>query len=401
MSTEKKQLVPELRFPEFENDEGWKIQPLGEIGKPLMCKRILKEQTTTNSKNAIPFYKIGTFGRKPDAFIPLKLYNEYKKKYSFPNIGDILISASGTIGRLVVFDGVDAYFQDSNIVWIGNDETQIINTLLYYCYSNLVWQTSDGGVIKRLYNSNLKEIEIYYPKNTKEQQKIAYCLTSLDHLITAETEKLDHLKDHKKGLLQQLFPANGETKPQYRFPEFEDDGDWVETTLDNCLDYLQPTPYLVSSTNYDDEFETPVLTAGKTFILGYTDETEGIFKKDLPVIIFDDFTTATKFVDFHFKVKSSAMKILLAKSDNNIKFLFETIQNLKFEVSTHKRHWISIYSKLNILKPKSSKEQQKIADCFSSVDNLIESQTQKVKALKKHKKGLMQKLFPKVNELAI
>ena len=242
-------------------------------------------------------------------------------------------------------------------------------------------------------------MEICFPKNPKEQQKIANCLSSLDNLITAETEKLDYLKAHKKGLLQQLFPAKGETKPQFRFQEFKNDGDWEETILEKCLDYLQPTPYLVSSTDYEDKFETPVLTAGKTFILGYTDEKEGIFSKNLPIIIFDDFTTATKFVNFPFKAKSSAMKILLSKGDNNIKFLFETIQNLKFEVSTHKRHWISVYSKLEILKPKDPREQQKIADCFSSADDLIQAQKIKIKNLKNHKKGLMQQLFPNTNRL--
>lgn len=398
MNNEKQKLVPDFRFSEFKDDGNWNKETIGKIGKPLMCKRIFKEQTSTNSENGIPFYKIGTFGDKADAFIPIDLYIDYKNKYSFPNIGDILISASGTIGRLVVFDGADAYFQDSNIVWIDNDETQITNALLFYCYSTLVWQTSDGGIIKRLYNSDLKEMEICFPKNLKEQQKIANCLSSLDLLITSETKKLDNLKEHKKGLLQQLFPAEGKTQPQFRFPEFKNDGDWLETTLENCLDYLQPTPYLVSSTNYEDKFEIPVLTAGKTFILGYTNEKEGIFNENLPVIIFDDFTTATKYVDFPFKAKSSAMKILLAKDDNNIQFLFETIQNLNFEVSAHQRHWISVYSKLDILIPKDPKEQQKIADCFSTADDLIDAQTTKIKSLKKYKKGLMQQLFPNVKD---
>jgi type I restriction enzyme S subunit len=93
------------------------------------------------------------------------------------------------------------------------------------------------------------------------------------------------------------------------------------------------------------------------------------------------------------------MKILLAKGNNNIKFLFETIQNLSFEVSTHKRHWISVYSKIDILKPKDPKEQQKIADCFSSSDNLIEAQIKRIESLKFHKKGLMQQLFPNTNNI--
>src|SRR5690606_32258915 len=107
----------------------------------------------------------------------------------------------------------------------------------------------------------------------------------------------------------------------------------------------------------------PVLTAGKTFILGYTNEQHGIFKKDLPVIIFDDFTTATQFVDFPFKAKSSAMKILSAKPGSHIKFMYELMKMLRYEVGGHERHWISEFASMPVLIPQDPKEQQKIADC--------------------------------------
>jgi len=199
--------VPNLRFMEFEKSGVWLEKKLGDIGEPLMCKRIFKEQTTTSPRTGIPFYKIGTFGREPDSFISIDLYEEYKSKYSYPNIGDILISASGTIGRLVVYDGSPAYFQDSNIVWLGNDEKLILNSFLFHCYSTLDWQTSDGGVIRRLYNSDLKNMGISYPNEKNEQQKIADCLSSLDELIKTQSDKIESLKLHKKGLMQGLFPA--------------------------------------------------------------------------------------------------------------------------------------------------------------------------------------------------
>lgn len=198
--------VPKIRFPEFKNDGEWMEKKLGKIGEPLMCKRILKEQTTCNSKDGIPFYKIGTFGKEADAFIPIKLYEEFKNKYSFPIVGDILISASGTIGRLVVYDGLPAYFQDSNIVWLENNEEQVLNTFLYHCYSILKWQTSDGGIISRLYNSDLKNISIKFPREKTEQQKLSSFLSSLDAIITVHSEKIEQLKIHKKGLTQNLFP---------------------------------------------------------------------------------------------------------------------------------------------------------------------------------------------------
>ena len=183
--------------------------------------------------------------------------------------------------------------------------------------------------------------------------------------------------------------------PEFRFPEFK--GEWSLEELGQCLDYLQPTPFLVDNTDYNDEYEIPVLTAGKSFILGYTNEQEGIFNENLPVIIFDDFTTASQFVDFPFKTKSSAMKILLAKNGNDIKFVYESMQTLNYEVGVHKRHWISVFSKLRIAVPKPQ-EQQKIASCLSSLDELIAAHKDKLDALKDHKKGLLQNLFPQEGE---
>ena len=198
--------IPAIRFPEFQNAREWKQIKLRDVGEPLMCKRILKEQTTNEAVGNIPFYKIGTFGGNPDAYISKDILEDYKRKYSYPNKGDILISAAGTIGRLVVFDGKPAYFQDSNIVWIGNSETKILNAFLYRVYHTLKWQTSDGGIVSRLYNSDLKNMTIIFPENKIEQQKIADCLLSVDELISTEIAKLDQLKAHKKGLMQQLFP---------------------------------------------------------------------------------------------------------------------------------------------------------------------------------------------------
>ena len=180
--------IPAIRFPEFQNAREWKQIKLRDVGEPLMCKRILKEQTTNEAVGNIPFYKIGTFGGNPDAYISKDILEDYKRKYSYPNKGDILISAAGTIGRLVVFDGKPAYFQDSNIVWIGNSETKILNAFLYRVYQTLKWQTSDGGIVSRLYNSDLKNMTIIFPENKIEQQKIADCLLSVDELISTETD---------------------------------------------------------------------------------------------------------------------------------------------------------------------------------------------------------------------
>ena len=164
---------------DLEGKEGVKMKTLGEIGDVCMCKRIMKDQTSDNGE--IPFYKIGTFGGKADAFITKELFKEYKSKYSYPKLGEILISASGTIGRSVVFDGEDAYFQDSNIVWIANDEKLVTNRYLYYFYQIAEWKT-DGGTIKRLYNYNLKNTVIPVP-SPSEQQRIVTILDTFEASI--------------------------------------------------------------------------------------------------------------------------------------------------------------------------------------------------------------------------
>ena len=159
---------------------------MSEIGEICMCKRIMKHQTNSNS--GIPFYKIGTFGKKADAYISNELYEEYKKNYSFPRKGEILISASGTIGRTIIYDGKPAYFQDSNIIWISNDERKVLNKFLYYCYQIAEWKT-EGGTIKRLYNANLAKMKIAVPP-LSDQQRIVAILDKFETLVNDLTQGL-------------------------------------------------------------------------------------------------------------------------------------------------------------------------------------------------------------------
>ena len=199
----------------FENKgDDWEEKTIGDLGKPSMCKRILKEQTS--SSGDIPFYKIGTFGKTPNAFISKELYEEYKTKYSHPNKGDILISASGTIGRRVVYDGEPAFFQDSNIVWIDNDEKQVLNEYLYCFYGFCDWQPSKGATISRLYNANLKRIKISFPKSLLEQkiviQKIEVLSNETKKLETIYNQKIADLEEMKKSILQKAFSGQLNTQ---------------------------------------------------------------------------------------------------------------------------------------------------------------------------------------------
>lgn len=187
--------------------KGWVEKMLGEIGKVSMCKRIFKEETIATE--GIPFYKIGTFGKEPDSFIPTRTYSEYRQKYPFPKKGDVLISASGTIGRRVRYDGEPAYFQDSNIVWIDNDEKQALNDYLYHFYAACEWNSTKGATISRLYNDNLRRIVIAFPESLHEQRRIVAQLDALavetEHLKSIYQQKLAALDALKRSLLHQAF----------------------------------------------------------------------------------------------------------------------------------------------------------------------------------------------------
>ncbi|WP_270277950.1 restriction endonuclease subunit S [Streptococcus infantarius] len=237
--------------------------------------------------------------------------------------------------------------------------------------------------------------EVCFPSKD-EQIKISEHFANLDHLITLHQRKCEQTKELKKFMLQKMFPKKGEKNPEIRFPGFTDD--WEQRKLGEILKYEQPSLYIVDNTDYDDSFLTPVLTAGQSFILGYTNETEGIkyASKENPVIIFDDFTTSSHLVDFPFKVKSSAMKLLsLRKNEDDIYFMVNTLKNIKYIPASHERHWISIFSEFNIPIPCNNVEQQKIGEYFSNLDHLITLHQRKCEQLKELKKFMLQNMFPK------
>ena len=176
----------------------------------------------------------------------------------------------------------------------------------------------------------------------------------------------------------------------------------TEYELGELLIYEQPTAYIVNSTEYSDSYKTPVLTAGKSFILGYTNETDNIFGK-LPVILFDDFTTATQFVNFKFKVKSSAMKILNVNTELvNPKYIFYRMQTIQFDHSTHKRYWIQQYSKLKVQIPPIVEQERivaKIEELFSDLDNAVETLKATKAQLKLYKQAVLKSAFSRCIEL--
>lgn len=184
---------------------------LGEIGNIQMCKRILKSET--NPYTGIPFYKIGTFGKNADSFIDPQLYHRYRNTYSFPKKGDVLISAAGTIGRSVIYNGEDAYFQDSNIVWIEHDQTIVLNEYLYYVLNSIHWTPSKGSTILRLYNDDIKNKEVYLP-SISIQKVVSLVLSNIDHKIKVNRAINQNLEAMAKQLYDYWFV-------QFDFPNEE------------------------------------------------------------------------------------------------------------------------------------------------------------------------------------
>lgn len=187
--------------------------------------------------------------------------------------------------------------------------------------------------------------------------------------------------------------------PKLRFKGYEDA--WEQRKLGDIFKYEQPQPYIVTSTKYDDKNDIPVLTAGQSFILGYTDEQFGVKEanENNPVIIFDDFTTSSHYVDFPFKVKSSAMKLLSLNNQNdNIHCAYNALKNVNYIPVSHERHWISTFAKVDVFMPKSADEQKLIGTYLVNLDYLITLHQRKYDALKAMKKTLLSKMFPKNGE---
>ncbi|PXW89119.1 type I restriction enzyme S subunit [Nitrosomonas sp. Nm84] len=371
--------------------EGWKYQPI-----KYLCESIIDcvNKTAPVVEYETPYKMIRTtnvrYGKVDThhvRYVKEKTYFNWIRRGA-PRKGDVIFTREAPVGESGILDSEDSVFLGQRTMMYRSDPHVSNNLFLLYSLQTRFCQKqienfSNGGTVAHMRVPDCGEIILRVPP-LPEQHKIVQILSTWDKAI----EKLECLitakKKRKKALMQQLLTG------KKRFVGFE--GEWRKIELGKLLDYKQPTSFLVKSTKYSDEYPTPVLTAGKTFVLGRTNEDFGIYQEDLPVIIFDDFTTASKFVDFSFKAKSSAMKILTAKKGVSIKYIFEAMQILNHPIGGHQRHWISIYSNLIISLPKLE-EQQKIAAILSAADKEIENHQKQLSTLKEQKKGLMQQLL--------
>ncbi|GAA9050338.1 hypothetical protein BTM305_09060 [Helicobacter pylori] len=332
----------------------------------------MKHQTTRYGE--IPFYKIGTFGNTADAFISKKLFLEYRTKYSFPKKGDILISASGTIGRAVIYDGKPAYFQDSNIVWIDNDETLVKNDFLFYAYSNVKWNTEHTTIL-RLYNDNFRNTLIPLPP-LNEQNAIANILSALDRYLYA----LDALILKKEGVKKALsFELLSQRKRLKGFNQA-----WQRVRLGDIANYLTSN---LSVEQITQQGKIKVYDVNN--FIGYTDTT---FISDKPYIsiVKDGSVGRVRILPPKTNILST-MGALIANHRTTTEFLFYLLSNLDFKNFTNgsiiPHIYFKDYKEKTIFLPPLN-EQIAIANILSALDNEIASLKNKKRQFENIKKTL-------------
>ena len=388
-------LIPQIRFKGFTDD--WEQRKLVEELSLLKDGTHGTHIDTENGPYLLSAKNIknGRVNITPaDRKISIEEFNKIHTNFSL-QAGDVLLTIVGSIGETAVLNNADNITFQRSVAYLRPKSMN--SQFLYTTISGPLFQKElkNRQVVSAqpgIYLGDLAKIDITIP-DIVEQTAIASFFKQLDDTIALHQRKLELLKEQKTGFLQKMFPKNGSNVPEIRFSGFTED--WEQRELGEIFNYEQPTKYIVKSTEYDDHFNTPVLTAGKSFLLGYTDEISGIKNATVenPVVIFDDFTTGSHYVDFPFKIKSSAMKLLsLNDNSDNFYFMFNTLKNIKYVPQSHERHWISKFSSFEIYKP-SQEEQQKIGAFFKHLDDAIALHQRKLDLLKETKKGFLQKMF--------
>lgn len=359
--------VPNLRFPEFSGE--WKKCKLGDLCNVLMCKRILVSQT--NTEDGVPFYKIGTIGSTPDAYISKELFDDYKVKYNYPRKGEVMITCAGTVGKCVVYDGEDAYFQDSNIVWIDNPTQYISNGFLFHLLSKVDWRKLNSTTIIRIYNDDLRNLKMSYPRK-EEQQKISHLLSLLDERIATQNKIIDKLQSLIKGIAQNIVSNN---KPNIR--------------LSDCLDCSS------STLQESDVCETGIYPVyGANGIVGYLDNynTEG----EAVYIIKDGSGVGTVSYATGKCSATGTLNTLQAKDGYSLQYLYYILKVFNFEPyktgMAIPHIYFKDYGKAKIFCP-SYTEQLRYARLQSAIDSKLSVEKNILTSLSSQKQYLLRQMF--------
>lgn len=387
--------------------EDWRCAKIEDVATISMCKRIFADQTTENGE--IPFYKIGTFGKVADAYVSRALYTEYRNRFSFPQKGDVLISAAGTLGRTVVYDGKDAYFQDSNIVWLDIDKKALCNEYLNHYYRVIKWASSEGSTIARLYNGIIYATNIALPP-LDEQKCIAQALSDVDSMISSLEKLIAKKKALKQGAMQELLTG------KKRLPGF--DGQWNTINLSKkskikarigwqgltTNEYLNDGfAYLVTGTDFVD---------GRIYWNGCHYVAKDRFDQDKNIQIQNDDvlitkdgslgkTALVKGLNKPATLNSGVFVIRPIQGAYDPAFVYYILSSFVFKDfldhlsagSTIIHLYQKDINKFEFAAPPTIEEQTAIASVLSDMDNEIEALEQKLAKARQVKQGMMQQLL--------
>lgn len=391
----KRELKPKLRFPEFRDAEGWENK--------LLAPFIEECSARVPSDTSLPVYSSTREGlKRQDAYFDGRVLlneNEYGVVppgcFVYRHMSDdglFKFNINNTDGDIAVSKEYPVFkTKDLNSLFLLNKLNEGPD------FKQFAFSQKAGGTRTRLYFSKLCGWRTLLP-SVAEQQKIADCLTNFDELIAAHGQKLDALNAHKKGMMQQLFPLEGETLPRLRFLEFRDAPEWVEKEVSDLISTVTP-PQKIQTSGYLTEGQFPIVDQSQSFICGWTNDATAVIENDLPLIVFGDHTCVLKFVNRPFAQGADGIKILKAKPCLFAEFLYNALQVRPLTSEEYKRHFSLLQEKKICFPEKETGEQQKIAGLLTSLDELIAAQTQKLEVFKTHKKGLMQQLFPSPEEV--
>lgn len=392
-----KNSIPAVRFCDF--SDNWESKKIGDLGSVSMNKRIFKDETSETGE--VPFYKIGTFGSEPDSFITREKFEEYKSKYPYPEIGDILISASGSIGRTVEYQGEEAYFQDSNIVWLKHDE-RLNNSFLKQFYSIVKWEGIEGTTIKRLYNKNILETPISLP-SPDEQSAIGSLFRTLDDLLASYKDNFANYQSLKATMLSIMFPKAGQTVPEIRLDGFE--GEWKIKRADEIFKSVSEKNRALLPVLSASQIDGMVLRDEIGIDIKYDEATLNNYKVVKPgqfVIHLRSFQggfalsklegitspayTIIDFIDKENHLPGFWNSILTSKE------FIKRLETVTYGIRDGKSISFKDFSSLKFVFP-NLEEQQAIGSYFSNLDNLISAHQEKMSQLETLKKKLLQDMF--------
>lgn len=376
----KKEIVPKFRFPKYVNSEQWIGTELSSLLDYERSDLYIVE--SDNYKNeGIPVltanksFILGYTDEKNNIYscVPVIIFDDFttEKKYV-----DFPFKVKSSAIKILKPKG---------------------NNVLKFVFELMNTINFEAKEHKRYYISTYQKLFVCVPKDVKEQQKIADCLSSIDELIDVESRKLKALEKYKKGLMQKLFPVEGKTLPEWRFPGFQGSGEWGICTVKDSFNTITP-PKRIAKLEYKNSGKYPIVDQSQKYIAGWTDDETAIVSYRRPLIVFGDHTCVLKFMSQPFAQGADGIKILSTDYKLDEKFAYYCLDNIPLNSNGYQRHYSTLKEFVIKFPDRNSGEQQKIADCLSDVDTLIKKQSNKVEQLKMHKKGLMQGLFPSLEE---